>query len=821
MTRALWILRVLLSHWGRHRTQLATLLIGLMSATALWSGVQALNQQARNSYDRAAASFGGGNTAMLVARDASSFSQGLFVDLRRANWPVSPVVEGRVRIGPRSYRLIGIDPITLPENGGAAPRLGQSQLQSFLLPPGQTLLAPETLADLKLQNGDQAFLDDGRALPPLSVRDDLATGMLIVDIGIAQKILKMDGQLSRLLVGNQSLGARKALDDIIGGKLLFIEAGAPSDLTRLTDSFHLNLTAFGFLSFFVGLFIVHSAIGLALEQRLPMFRTLRSCGVSARMLTIVLVVELVGFAVFAGLAGLIAGYFVAAALLPDVAASLRGLYGAQIPGNLSLHATWWIAGLGMSVGGALFAAASGLLRVYRMPVLAAALPDAWRQMQQRWLVRQGALALTVGLVGALALAFGDTLATGFVVLAALLLSVALALPVVLSVILQLGQRASRYPIAKWFWADGRQQLSGLSLALMALLLALAVNVGVGTMVQSFSRTFIVWLDDRLAAEIYLNATDDRQAEDIVAWLRQRHDVQAILPAWRTDIQLSNMPVEVLGFADHGTYRQQWPLLDSMSDVWDRVRRGDSILVSEQLARRLKLSIADPISIPTPTGVWFANVAGIYPDYGNPKGQIGVDINALSNKWPQISRTRYGLRVPPDKVAEVMVALREKFALDAGRLVDQATLKEESTKIFNRTFAVTSALNAFTLGVAGIALLTSLLTLANSRIPQLAPLWAIGITRRRLAVIEICKTMSIAFLTALVALPVGILVAWCLVAIVNVKAFGWRLPLFVFPSQLFELLVIAMAAALLAALIPMLRLLKLQPAHLAKIFANER
>ena len=47
MKRAIWILAVLLSHWRRHPMQLATLLIGLISATALWSGVQALNQQAR------------------------------------------------------------------------------------------------------------------------------------------------------------------------------------------------------------------------------------------------------------------------------------------------------------------------------------------------------------------------------------------------------------------------------------------------------------------------------------------------------------------------------------------------------------------------------------------------------------------------------------------------------------------------------------------------------------------------------------------------------------------------------------------------------
>src|SRR5215470_2347851 len=149
MRRALWIMAVLLSHWRRHRMQLATLLIGLISATALWSGVQALNQQARESYDRAAAIFGGARTAMLVGKSAT-FSQDLFVKLRRAGWPVSPVLEGRVQIGGRSYRLLGIEPVTLPTEVGNAPTIGRGGLQAFMTPPGQTLIAPETLADLDL-----------------------------------------------------------------------------------------------------------------------------------------------------------------------------------------------------------------------------------------------------------------------------------------------------------------------------------------------------------------------------------------------------------------------------------------------------------------------------------------------------------------------------------------------------------------------------------------------------------------------------------------------------------------------------------------------
>ncbi|WP_166299702.1 ABC transporter permease [Bradyrhizobium sp. 2S1] len=819
MRRALWILAVLLSHWRRHPMQLATLLIGLISATALWSGVQALNQQARIAYDRAAATFGGSRTAMLVARDSATFPQKLFVDLRRAGWRVSPMLEGRVQIDGRSFRLLGVEPVTLPSEVGNAPAIGRGNLQSFVTPPGEMLVAPETLRDLGLKEGERPQAN-GTSLPPLRVQAELAPGALVVDIGIAQDILKMPGQVSRLLVG-KAKAPHGTLESVTGDKLRLVEPSAESDLERLTDSFHLNLTAFGLLSFFVGLFIVNSAIGLAFEQRLPMLRTLRACGVSARMLNTVLVIELVSLALIAGLIGLVCGYFIAAALLPDVAASLRGLYGAQIPGELSLKPVWWFAGIAISIFGALAAAAASLAKAVRMPVLATAQPQAWQQAQRRWLMLQSAAALAVFAVAAGLIQFGDSLIAGFAVLAALMLGAALILPMVLQIALAFGQRSARAPVSIWFWADSRQQLSGLSLALMALLLALAVNVGVGTMVESFSRTFLVWLDGRLAADVYISAASYTQAKEIRAWLHDRPEVEAILPGGRADTQLGGAPIEVLGLPDHTTYRDNWPLLDSTANAWVRLRPGDTCLVSEQLSRRMKLGLGNHISVPAPGGAWPLEIVGIYADYGNPKGQIAVNYAALTRRFPQTPMTRMGLRVAPDRIAPLITALQEKFGLDDRNVADQATMKRESKRVFNRTFSVTAALNAFTLGVAGIALLTSLLTLANSRLPQLAPLWAIGLTRRRLAALELLKTMAVALITALFALPLGLLVAWCLLAIVNVKAFGWRLPFQIFPLQLIELLAVAMAAALCAAALPVARLARMQPASLIRIFANER
>jgi putative ABC transport system permease protein len=819
MRRAIWTLAVLLSHWRRHPMQLATLLIGLISATALWSGVQALNLQARNSYDRAAAVFGGARTAMLVGRSAT-VPQSLFVKLRRAGWPVSPVLEGRVQIGGRSYRLLGIEPVTLPTEVGNAPTVGRTGLQAFITPPGQTLVAPETLADLDLAEGATPEASGGMKLPPLQVQAELVGDVLVVDIGIAQKLLNKPDQISRLLIG-KAKAPHAPLEQVAGDTLHLVAPDAESDLERLTDSFHLNLTAFGLLSFLVGLFIVNSAIGLAFEQRLPMLRTLRACGVSARLLNIVLICELVSVALVAGFIGLICGYLIAATLLPDVAASLRGLYGAQIPGELTLKPEWWIAGFVISVVGALIAAATSLAKAIRLPLLATAQPQAWQQAQHRWLMFQGALALVACSIAGWLLWAGDSLMSGFGVLAGLLLGAALILPAILEGVLRLGERSARRPLAEWFWADSRQQLSGLSLALMALLLALAVNVGVSTMVDTFSRTFVTWLDGRLAADVYLNARDDAQAAEIKAWLKGREDVQAVLQGGRAETQMDGTSIEIFGLPDHATYRDHWPLLQLADDGWVKLAADDSCFVSEQLSRRMKLKVGDHIDLPTPTGNWRLSIAGIYADYGNPKNQVAINVAALALHFPATPQTRLNLLANRKDVPALIAALSDRFGLDGRNLIDQATLKEESLRIFDRTFAVTAALNAFTLGVAGVALLTSLLTLANSRLPQLAPLWAIGMTRRQLAAIELTKTLSVALITALFALPLGLLVAWCLIAIVNVKAFGWRLPFHVFPLQLIKLLGVAMAASLLAALLPVARLARMQPASLVKIFANER
>ena len=200
-----------------------------------------------------------------------------YVALRRAGWAVAPVLEGRTRIEGRAVTLLGLDPLSapvLPRASAPEPDAGGDGdgLAAFLGPPGILYAAPETAARLQ-----------GRIAPEVRASEDLAPDTLVGDIGTVSDLLgtggagAASGDLSRLVLDPAaSPGIRPWAE--VAPRLSLRQPEAGPGIEGLTGSFHLNLTAFGLLSFAVGLFIVHGAIGLAFEQRRSMVRTLRALG---------------------------------------------------------------------------------------------------------------------------------------------------------------------------------------------------------------------------------------------------------------------------------------------------------------------------------------------------------------------------------------------------------------------------------------------------------------------------------------------------------------------------------------------------------------
>ncbi|MCH2164472.1 MAG: FtsX-like permease family protein [Marinovum sp.] len=787
-------LLALLSHWRRNWLQALTVIAGLALATALWSGVQAINAEAKASYAAASATLGDGQFDMLMPRDGDGIAISDYIALRRAGWQVSPVLEAPWQ----GMTLVGVDPLTSPS---VALLMGDGTSQG--------------LADVLNQAILFANRDTARALASVDeviIRDSIAPGLVLADIAAVQYRLGRK-DLSRLVVLPDQPLSRPSLEDIAPN--LQLQASTQrADVGTLTDSFHLNLTAFGLLSFAVGLFIVHAAIGLAFEQRRAMVRTLRALGMPLRALVVLMMGEMLLLAVVSGALGVALGYLIAASLLPDVAATLRGLYGADVSNQLQMRAEWWASGLGMAVLGTAVASGLYLWQTAQMPLLNAAQSQAWGQSARRLRLRQGAVGIGL-LIVALALAvWGTGLVAAFAVLAGLLLGGALVLPAATDAVLRWLSDRAKTASGQWFWADTRGQLPGLSLALMALLLALSANIGVATMVSSFRLTFVAFLDQRLAPELYLRVDTIEKSAALLTWTEAR-GIET-LPLWARETVLAGQPSELFGIRVAPTYRQNWTLLSGDGSAWDAVAAGQGTIVNEQLARRAGLSLGEQLSVGPATSV---PIVGIVGDYGNPLGQAVIAEILYADIHPDDVALQFGLR--SNDVVELRKSLREDLGLSESAMINQDALKAFSLSVFERTFVVTAALNVLTLTVACFALLMSLLTLSDQRLPQLAPAWALGFTRKRLAALELVRAVALALVVSVLAVPVGLGLAWVLLSVVNAEAFGWRLPMFFFPGIYLRLVLLALVAAAIAAAWPAWRLRRLPPIQLLRVFANAR
>ncbi len=835
-------LATLLSHYRRHPGQLAMLLLGLWVASALWSGVQAINASSRDSYARAEALFES-QLDRIERRDDEALTLDDYLALRRAGAPVSPLIEGQLQLTDGSaptVTLLGIDPLTLPGDSSLARRENSAAaLRDWLLPPHRVRAAPDVAA---------AARADPR-LPPVENDPSLPPATLVSDIGVAQALLGLERQLTRLVVAPD---ARFTLP----GNLVRIPARQLASPGQLADSFHLNLTAMGLLALVVGLFIVHAALGLALEQRLGLMRTLRALGVPARTLVGALIVELLAIGLIGALAGILSGVALARWLLPDVAASLDALYDSPVSSQLALPWYYWLGGLAITLGGLATAGSGVLWRVARLEVLALGQAQAWRaRLARQW--RRQALAGSVLLAGALGLgawlttAGGATLGqggqttliAGFVMVTAALLGVALWLPALLAMALEFASRAlRRRPLWQWAVADLQLQLPRLQLAIMALLLALAANLGVSSMVGGFRLTFLDWLDQRLLADIYVYPEKGDYAR-LQDWLAAQPEVATLLPARNaqatlvlgadseadTAAQPRAVPVALFGIQPAPVLTRQWPLLANVAGreaAWQALRDG-AVFINEQLARRRGLAPGETLTLRGPDRrERRLTIAAVYPDYGNPRGEIVMPAARLTREFA----------APPGSLGVVLAAgsargaardaalarlrtgLTRELAIPGETLTDQRRLKATSQAVFERTFAITRALNALTLGVAALALLTTLLAQASARRAQLAPLWALGVSRGHLVAVQLGQLVGAALATALVALPLGIALAWALVAVINVAAFGWRLPLYVFPGELAITLALAVLVAAGAALLPARRLWRSPPRQLLEEFS---
>jgi putative ABC transport system permease protein len=821
------LLHTLLSHYRRHPLQALFLLAGVTVANVLLVGTLLINAQARASYERGEALLSFVPVGQVRHRDAArGFDERIYLRLRLAGFDsLAPVLRRVVTTADgERLELLGIDLFALPRPDNSAQRSwsggGQSGFADFAFPPYQLWAAPARAEQLGWAEGEQRRLLEGAALPPLVTLPDAQLGhRLLVDVGALQSLTASVGELSSLWVFPTTQRRLQELREALPPELEFVASVDAPDPGELTRSFHLNLAAMGLLTFVVGIFLVYNALAFSYTDRRELIRKLQLAGVTRREMVFALLVELALFLAVGSLAGWWLGAQLAAWLLPGVGQTLAQLYGTYIAYPDGFGLTGFGLPLAMTGLAAGLCALFPLREALNAPLLERS-ASGWRLQAAS---RRDLLLAAVG-CALLVLAFvtgqiAGSLRPALAGMAFLLVGAVLCLPLALRGLLTLLGRwlPPRFARAGWLLADSRWLLGPASLALMALTLALVANSGLNTMIDSFRQATSEWLDQRLAAQLYLRG--DSGPEDLAAWLRARDDRLRLVDRYRVDLQRpapDGHPafVEAVTLQPGTRFLESIELLQAEADAFERFDRGEGAFVSERAWRidgwrpgtRLQLC-PDADALP---------VLGVYHDYGNPRSQWMVAEPLFKRCWASLDPVSLAVYGPANvDWADLRTALVEELGVPEDEVVDPALIKAAGMATFERTFAVTRALNALTLLVAGIGIFCAISAIHHHRVGQQAVLLSLGLTRRERGALLLAQWGLLGILCLLLVWPFGVALAWYLVHVVTPIAFGWSFPLLLQAAPYLALAGVALLALAAAVGLPSLRLLRTTPAAMLR------
>jgi putative ABC transport system permease protein len=835
------LLRALFSHYRRHPVQALFLLTGIVIANVLLVGTLLINAQARASYAHGETLLRAGPAGQVRHRDGSRpIDEREYLRLRLHGFDMlAPVLRQLVQAGNgERLELLGIDLFAMPRSKSANGDYDRGRddgrdnpgFAQFAFPPWQLWAAPGRIEQLGWRAGERPELASGELLPPVVAMPGEDLGhRLLLDIGALQSLTGSAGQLSSMWVFAAPEDRLAALRKALPAELEFVAAAAAPDPAELTRSFHLNLAAMGLLAFVVGVFLTYNALAFSYTDRRELLRKLQLSGVTRPELTRALLLELAVFLSAGSLLGWWLGAQLAAWLLPGVGRTLAQLYGVYIAYPDRLLSGGLVPG-GFVLPLLMTAVAAGLCVLFPLrEALDTPLLQRWQagwQLQvaarrDRLLLAGGGILLLAAAATGVAVTSLHWALTG---MACLLIGAALCLPMVLRLLLgALGRYLpARHARLSWLLADSRWLLGPASLALMALTLALVANSGLNAMIGSFRQATDDWLQQRLAAQLYLRGEPELAGAPLASletWLARQDPRLHAVERYRIELRRpaargQAVPVEVVSLQQGERFLDSIQLLRAEQDAARRFDLGEGVYVSERAWRVDGWRPGAALALCP--GRADLPVLGVYHDYGNPRSQWMVSQALFRQCWPEQGPAGRGIYGPEDvDWGGLRLALRERFGLTDEQVVDQAEVKATGMSVFDRTFTVTRALNALTLLVAGIGIFCAVSAIHHHRVGQQAVLASLGVTRRERGALLLLQWGLLGLLCMVLVWPFGAALAGYLTYVVTPVAFGWSFPLRLQWAHYFVLAGIAVTALALAVILPSLRLLRTSPAAMLR------
>ena len=741
------------------------------------------------------------------------------------------VVTGGASTTGMSSMLFGIDVIA------AGLQAGDGAFSSSRAPlETSAVVSSHLAARLHLRKGDSLTLtgpNRSQSFMIQSIAEGQNTGWVGIDIAAAQQLLDRYGKLDRIEVflgpAETLAAAGTAIKRAVPGSYDVETPGARSEENqRMLRAFRWNLRILSYISLLVGAFLIYNTIAVSVVRRRAEIGILRAIGTSSRGVLLMFLGEASMLGVLGSLLGIGLGRALAGAIVGMISDTVNALFTTSAPGSVRLSAGTMITAVITGTGVAFLSALIPAREAARVAPAEAMRRESREHETTLHAGRDLVLAALAAAAAVLFCQFGPVdgrpvfgyLATLCAVVATALVSPAFVTGVIGALRGVLKRTAGAAGLIA-----GRSLVASLartSIVVTALATAIAMMVAVGIMVGSFRETVQVWLDSQLRADIYLRAAGpvssgiyppmDQQVPEIIRVTPGVGDVD-IFHAFQFHYEGTQATFGA-GIMDIVRRKRSLRFLNGdANQILASLPGQNRAIVSEPFANKHHVRAGQLLRIPLGAHAVSLTVAGIYYDYANDKGFVLVDRTTLLRYLPEQPVTNIAVYAKAGADAEkVRQELEMRLARYPLMIAPNEVLRRGAIEVFDRTFAVTYALEAVAILVAMLGAASALLALVLDRRREIGLIRYLGAAKVQVRNMILTEAALLGLLAGLLGLVLGTALSLVLIYVVNKQSFGWTIQFHPPVLLLGGALLLVWAVTVLAGVYPARFAAKLEPAE---------
>ncbi len=655
---------------------------------------------------------------------------------------------------------------------------------------------------------------------------------IVMDLAAAQRALNRYGRVDRVLLKIPEVPGLEEWQQRVRAALpagveVRSQGAGTNENRRMLAAFRWNLRLLSYIALIVGAFLIYNTISVSVVRRRPETGIVRALGASRGAILAAFLGEAAFFGLAGAALGLPVGRVMASGAVKLMAATVESLYVSSRPGAIELSVGSVVLAFLIGIGVAVVSAYSPAREASLVSPVEAMARGRREYTARVHKSRDLWFALVLGTLAAMATrvpAIEGKPVFGYLAAVLLVVASALAIPAFTDAVIY---RSSRW-LGKTLGVEALLAAQSLSASLRrtsvlvgALSTAIAMMTSVGIMVGSFRETVLIWMNDRLPADLYLRPAGEPAPDRHPTVSLELADKISKLPGIAGvdrlrayEISYDGMPATLASVdlsALRSDHRSNFFSGRQTEQVLSQIRNADAVVVSEPFTYKHHVRAGDTITLALGTDRSSFRIVDVYYDYGSERGSILMDRQTMLRYLPDPAPSNLAIYVAPNASVETV---REEITQAAAGyrvlLFPNRDLRTEAIRIFDRTFAITYALEAVAVIVAVMGIAGALLALVIDRRREIGLLRFLGAAAGQVRKQILVEAGLLGLLANFAGLALGFALSLILIYVINKQSFGWTIRFHWPVAVLLGAISVVYAATVLAGMYPAQVAVRLNP-----------